>query len=302
MRVFITGASGFIGSSVIPELQKAGHSVVGLARSDASAKKLEQQNVEVQRGEITDLDTLRSASAKADAVIHLGFLHDRMSEPNGFMEAVQVDRAAIDAICKTLDGSGKPFLFASGTLGIAPGQVLTEDTAFDAKTHPRMANAAHALSFVERNVRVVPLRFSPSVHGRGDHGFIKMLIDTARARGFSGYLGDGANRWTAIHRLDAGRLTALALQNASPGFIVHAVADESVSARTIAEAIGRGTKLPVKAVAPEAAAEHFGPFMTFAFAMDQPASSAKTRQALDWAPQHPGLVADIEAGHYFDAY
>jgi nucleoside-diphosphate-sugar epimerase len=295
MRVFVTGASGFIGSAVVPELVAAGHRVLGLARSDASAKALAAAGAEVHRGDLNDLESLRAGAAESEGVIHLGFIHDF----NNFAASVQTDRRAIETIGGVLEGTGRPFVIATGTMGIAPGRLATEDIPFDAKAHPRTANAVFALGLAQRGVRVSFVRLAPTVHGKGDHGFVPVIIQIARAKGVSGYTGDGANRWNAVHRLDAARLFVLALEKAAPGAVLHGVADESVTNRLIAEIIGRKLGLPVTSVAPEAIDAHFG-WMGRFFSMDQPASSALTRKLMGWNPTGPGLVEDLEAGHYFE--
>jgi nucleoside-diphosphate-sugar epimerase len=288
MRIFVTGASGWIGSAVIPELQSAGHQVVGLARSDEAAEKVAALGAEVRRGELDDVDGLR--------VVHLGYNHDFSRMP----DAARTDLAAITAIGEALEGSGAPLVIASGTLGLNPGRVGTEEDRPDPAVHPRVANAQAALAFAERGVRPIVARFAPTVHGDGDYGFIATLVAVAREQGVAAYVGDGANRWPAVHRLDAAHLVALAVDGAPAGTIIHATAEEGVPARAIAEAIGRGLDVPVASVAAQDAAEHFGWIGAF-FAADAPASSAKTRALLGWEPNRPGLIEDLDAGHYFRA-
>jgi nucleoside-diphosphate-sugar epimerase len=295
MRVFVTGASGFIGSAVVPELLSAGHRVLGLARSEASAKVLAAAGAEVHRGDLNDPESLRAGAAESEGVIHLGFIHDF----DHLEASVRTDLRAIETMGKVLEGSGRPFVLASGTLGLAPGRVATEEIPFDAKAHPRTANAVVALALARHGVRVSFVRLSPTVHGRGDHGFVRRLVDIAREKGVSGYIGDGANRWNAVHRLDAARLFLLALEKAPSGALLHAVGEEGVPARAIAQVIGTKLGLPVASVSPDAAGAHFGWLARF-FAIDQPASSAITRREMGWNPTHPGLIADLEEGDYFD--
>ena len=293
MRVFVTGASGFIGSALVPELIAAGHRVLGLARSEASAKALVAAGAEVLRGDLNEPHSLQAGAAETEGVVHLGFIHDF----NNFEASIRTDLRAIETMGDVLAGSGRPFVFASGVVGLVPGQVATEEVPFDPKAHPRAANAVAALGLAARGVRVSCVRLAPTVHGPGDHGFVKVLVDIAREKGVSGFIGEGHNRWPAVHRLDAGSLFRLALEKASQGTVVHGVADEGVPARTIPEIIGRKLGLPVASISPEAAGAHFGWLGRF-FAMDQPASSALTRARLGWNPTHPGLVEDLEAGHY----
>ena len=294
MRTFVTGASGFIGSAVVPELIAAGHQVLGLARSDASASALAAAGAEVQRGDLNDLASMRHAAAASDGVIHLGFIHDF----NNFEASIRTDLRAIEAMGEVLAGSNRPFVFASGSLGVSPGHLATEDIPFNAAAHPRAANAVEALKLKDRGVRISAVRLAPTVHGKGDHGFVKVLVDIARQRGTAGYIGDGTSRWNAVHRLDAAGLFRLALEKAPAGAIFHGVAEESISQRTIADLIGRKLGVPVTSIPAEAAGEHFGWLARF-LAMDQPASSALTRQRLGWKPTHPGLIEDLELGHYF---
>ncbi|HEY3585498.1 MAG TPA: SDR family oxidoreductase [Myxococcaceae bacterium] len=306
MRVFVTGASGWIGSAVVPELIGAGRQVIGLARSDASAAALTAAGATVLRGTIDDLDLLRSATAASDGVIHLAFKHD-IAFSGDFQGAADTDRRAVELFGETLAGSDRPFVIASGTLGLAPGRVATERDGHGAEpgaAHPiggpetRMATAQVALSFASRGVRSSIVRLPPTVHGDGDHGFLATLVDIARAKGVSGYIGDGANRWPAVHRLDAAHLFRLALEETPAGSTLHGVADEGVPIRDVAEVIGRHLDLPVVAIPPEEAPEHFAWLAGFLGA-DSPASSALTRELVGWQPTHPGLIDDLDQGHYF---
>jgi nucleoside-diphosphate-sugar epimerase len=292
MRIFVTGASGFIGSAVVPELLNAGHQVLGLARSDASTKAVAATGATVLRGDLDDLPSLRAGAAETEGVIHLGFIHDF----SNYEASIQTDLRAIETIGDVLAGSGRPFVFASGVAALLPGRLATEEVPFS-PSFPRSANAMVALGLTERGVRVSCVRLAPTVHGAGDHGFVKALVDVARAKGVSGYIGDGQNQWPGVHRLDAARLFRLAVEKAPAGSILHGVADEGVPTRTIAEIIGRKLGLPVASIPPDAADAHFGWLGRF-FAMDQPASSALTRTRLGWTPTHPSLVEDLEAGLY----
>ena len=305
MRVFVTGASGWIGSAVVPELIDAGHQVTGLARSDASAAALTTAGAEVLRGTIDDLDTLRAGADASDGVIHLAFKHD-VAFSGGFQAAADADRRAADTFGEVLAGSGRPFVIASGTLGLAPGRVATERDGLDPGSaahlsggpHTRHATALATLSLASRGVRSSVLRLPPTVHGDGDHGFMATLVGIARDKGVSGYLGDGSNRWPAVHRFDAAHLFRLAVEQAPAGSVLHAVADEGVPVRAIAEVIGRHLGLPVAAVAAGDAAGHFTWLGGF-IGIDSPASSELTRALVGWQPAQPGLLDDLDKGHYF---
>jgi nucleoside-diphosphate-sugar epimerase len=304
MRVFVTGASGWIGSAVVPELIGAGHQVTGLARSDASAAALAAAGAQAHRGTLDDLDSLRSAAAASDGVIHLAFKHG-VAFSGGFQDAADADRRAVETLAEALAGSGRPFVIAAGIIGLAPGRVLTErDGHGPAPAHlgggpqTRLATAEITLSLAERGVRSSVLRLPPTVHGDGDNGFLAAIVGIARTKGVSGYLGDGTNRWPAVHRLDAAHLFRLALEQAPPGSTPHAIADEGVPIRDVAEVIGRHLELPVAAISAEDAGEHFG-FLAGFVAADSPASSALTRELLGWQPTQPGLIDDLDKGHYF---
>jgi len=306
MRIFVTGASGWIGSAVVPELLGAGHQVIGLARSDASAAALSAAGADVQRGELDDLDVLSSVAGASDGVIHLAFKHD-LAFGVDFEGAANADRLAIEALGEALVGSDRPFLIASGTLGLAPGRVATERDMPDldmATTHLtagpaiRARNAQNTLALASRGVRASVVRLPPTNHGEGDKGFIAALVSIARDRGVSGYIGDGTSRWPAVHRLDSARLFRLAVETAPAGSVLHAVADEGVPIREIAEVIGRHLDVPVVSISPEDASEHFTWLAGF-LGLDSPASSALTRDLLGWQPTHPGLIDDLDRGHYF---
>jgi nucleoside-diphosphate-sugar epimerase len=306
MRVFVTGASGWIGSAVVLELIRAGHQVTGLARSDASAAALTAAGAEVHQGTLDDLDSLRDAAAASDGVIHLAFKHD-IAFSGGFQAAADADRRAVETFGKTLAGSDRPFVIASGTLGLAPGRVATERdghgsdpalAALGGGPQARLATAELVLSLASRGVRSSVMRLPPTNHGDGDHGFMATLVGIARDKGVSGYIGDGASRWPAVHRLDSAHLFRLALEQAPAGSTLHAVADEGVPIREIADVIGRHLDVPVVSISPKDAAEHFTWLAGF-LGLDSPASSALTRELLGWQPTQPGLINDLDQGHYF---
>lgn len=289
MKVFVTGATGFIGTAIVQELIGAGHQVLGLARSEASAQKLIGAGAEVLRGDLEDLESLRSGAAAADGVIHAGFIHDFTR----FAEVCGVDKVAIETIGEVLAGSGRPFIVTSGTALVSPGKLATEDIR--PPVNPAWPRASEQTGDA---VGAASVRLSPSVHGDEDrHGFIPILVNIAREKGFLAYIGEGLNRWNAVHRLDAARLFRLALENAEPGARYHASAEEAITVRAIAEALGKQLGLPVRPIAPEAAAEHFGWFAQMA-AIDCPSSSTWTQQTLNWHPVHATLLADIENGVY----
>jgi nucleoside-diphosphate-sugar epimerase len=302
MRVFVTGASGHIGSAVVPELLQAGHQVVGLARSDDSAKALISAGAEVQRGDLDDLDRLRAGAAAADGVIHLAFKHDLMAvgDVGG---AVTADFAAIQALAAPLEGTGKPLVTSSGTLMLSfagiTGRPGTE--ADFAPGGPRVDAENFVVALADRGVRSSVVRLPPIVHSSLDHhGFAHILIGIARQAGQSAYVADGANRWPSVHTLDAARVYRLALEGAPAGSRLHAVADEGIPFRDIAAAIGRGVGVPVASIPAADAAERFAFLGRFA-GVDNPTSSEVTRKLLGWEPEHPGLIEDLEHGHYFGA-
>ncbi len=305
MRIFVTGASGWIGSAVVPELLDAGHQVIGLARSDASAEALAAAGVEVRRGTLDDIDTLRETAAASDGVIHLAFKHE-LAFSGDFQGAADADRLAVEAFGDVLAGSDRPFVLASGLLGVSPGRLATEQDGHGSDSAAaimgggpsvRHATAELTLSFASQGVRSSVMRLPPTNHGDGDNGFIATLVGVAREKGASGYIGDGASRWPAVHRLDSARLFRLALE-APAGTTLHAAAEEGVATREIAEVIGRHLDVPVVSIAPEDAGGHFGWIGAF-FGLDAPASSAFTRELLGWEPVQPGLIADLDEGHYF---
>jgi nucleoside-diphosphate-sugar epimerase len=300
MRVFITGASGHIGSAVVPELLGAGHEVVGLARSDASAQKLEAAGVEVCRGDLSDLGVIKKEAADADGVIHLAYRSDLM-ESGDAAGVVTANLKVIEAAGEALEGTGKPFVAPSGTLvlwsGGITGRLGTEDDIVEGGPLADSENATAALA--ERGVRAAVIRPSPVVHSTLDtRGFTPALIRIARENGVAAYVGDGANRWPAVHTLDLARLFRLALESAPAGSRLHGVAEEGVPFREFAEAIGRNLGVPAASIAAEEAAAHFG-FLGALVSADNPTSSALTRQRLGWQPTHPGLIADLDNGHYF---
>ena len=292
MRVFVTGATGWVGTAVVKELIAAGHQVLGLTRSDKGIQALTEAGAEIHRGSLADLDSLRSGAAQADGVIHTAFHHDfsKMAESGAEEER------AIEALGAALEGSERPLLVTSGVAFLAPGRVAQEDDVAGSHLPRRPEQAADTL--VKRGVRASAVRLAPSVHGHGDHGFVPILINIARAKGVSAYIGDGQNRWPGVHRLDAAALYRLALEYGAKGDRFHAIAEEGVPFKQIAEVIGRRLNIPVVSKSGEQAAEHFGWFAMFA-GIDAPTSSARTRTKLNWTPKHPGLIADLDHPAYF---
>lgn len=296
MRVFVTGASGFVGSAIVQDLKAAGHHVIGLARSDASAAALTAAGAEVHRGDIEDLDSLRAGAAKSDGVIHAAFNHDF----SRFQASCAHDGRVIEALGEALVGTTRPLIVTSGLGVLQQGGLLTEDDLAPTgpAAHPRTASEHAATAMAARSVHVSILRLPPSTHGEGDHGFVPMLIGIAREKGVSAYPGDGSNRWPAVHRRDAARLYRLALEKGAADARYHAVAEEGVAFREIAQTIGKGLGLPVESRTGEAAAAHFGWFSHFA-AMNVPASSAWTRRELGWEPTEVELIGDMMQAGYF---
>jgi len=304
MKIFVTGASGWIGSAVVPELLGAGHEVVGLARSDASATSLETAGAVVRPGDIDDTDGLAEAAADSDGVIHLAFQHE-IAFGGNFAAAAAADRAAVEAMGAALAGSDRPFVLASGLLGLSVGRVATENDGLvpsdEIRANPagrRSATALLTLSLRGIGVRSSVLRLPPTVHGDGDHGFVATFVAIARQRGVAGYVGGGDNRWPAVHVSDAARLARLAAESAPAGSVLHAVGDEGVAYREIAEAIGRHLDVPTVSVAPAYVPEHFGHLAHFV-GLDSPATATITREMLGWEPTGPGLIEDLDQGHYF---
>jgi len=299
VRIFVTGASGWIGSAVVAELLAAGHQVLGLARSEASAEAVDAAGATVRRGDISDLDVLRAAAGDSDGVVHLAFRHD-VAFTGDFQSAVDSDLAAIEALGEALAGSDRPLAIASGLAGLKPGAVATErDIAEPLPGAPgRAGNERAALAFAERGVRSISVRFAPTVHGDGDNGFIARIVAADRAAGAAAYIGEGINRWPAVHRFDAARLVRLGIEGAPAGSVLHAVGEEGVAIRDIAEAIGRGLDLPVTSITAEQAQAHFG-FLAGFLALDMAASNTLTRKLLSWEPSGPPLVTDLDQGHYY---
>jgi nucleoside-diphosphate-sugar epimerase len=295
MKIFVTGATGFVGSAVVQELISAGHQVLGLTRSEAGAKSLAALGAQVQRGDLTDLESLRKGAAMSDGVIHTAFNHDF----SNYAAAAQMDTQAIEALGGALAGSDRRLVVTSGTLVLQrKGPLATEDDTPD-PAFPRKSEDA-VLAVSSRGVNVSVVRLSPSVHGDGDHGFVPRLIAIAREKGVSAYIGNGLNRWPAVHRLDAARLYRLVVEKAPAGVsYYHGVADEGITTRDIAQVIGRQLNLPVVSKSPEEAAGHFT-WLAHFFAIDAPASSKRTQQQLGWKPTQVGLIADLEHGRYFE--
>lgn len=298
MRVFVTGATGFIGSAIVQDLLGAGHQVLGLARSDAGAASLRAAGADVHRGDLDDLDSLRSGAAQADGVIHTAFNHDFSQ----FKANCEADRKVIEALGSALVGSQRPLVITSGTALLPSGRLGVEGDALaaDSTAIPRVASEEAAAALTARGVHVCVVRLPPSVHGAGDHGFVPLLIGMARSQGAAAYVGEGQNHWPAVHRLDAAQLYRLVLEKGVAGARYHGAAEEGVPFKDIAAAIARGLTLPLVAKTPAQAAEHFGWFAHFA-TIDNRVSSQHTRQVLGWAPTGPSLLEDLDGPGYFEA-
>lgn len=297
MRIFVTGATGFVGSAVVEELVAAGHAVLGLARSDEAAARLAAQGADVCRGDITDHASLRAGAAEVEAVVHTAFNHDFLR----FAASCEDDRQAIEALGAALEGTDRQLLVTAGLAGLAPERPSTEADVPPPPTsaYPR-ASEQTARALADRGVRASTVRLAPSVHDRGDHGFVPLLIRLARKVGVSAYPGEGANRWSAVHRRDAARVYRLALEKGVETGPFQAAAEEGLAFRAIAEAIGHGLGLPVASLSTDEALAHFGWFAHFA-GMDAPASAEVTRARLGWEPSGPGLLVDMRTAGYFDA-
>lgn len=295
MRVFITGATGFIGTAIVQELRSAGHQVVGLARSDSAARTLTRLGVEAHRGDLEDHQSLAAGARAADGVIHTAFIHDF----DAYAQAAEVDRQAIAALARALEGTHKPLVACSGTLLLPSGRLATEsdEPPRDRAIAARVASEQTLLAAAQQGVRTCLIRLAPSVHGVGDKGFVPALIEVARRSGISAHVGDGSNRWPAVHRLDAAHLFRLALEKAPPATVLHGVAEEGIPMRSIAETIAHALHVPVRAIPLEEAQAHFD-WMSLFLGYDNPTSSAHTRALLDWHPRGPELLSDMRENYF----
>lgn len=297
MRIFVTGATGFVGSAVVQTLLRAGHEVLGLARSDSSAKWLTAAGAKVHRGDLQDLESLRKGAAESDSVVHTGFIHDFSK----FKENCELDRKVVDTLGSELADSDRPLIVTSAIGVLPPGQTVTEETLpLTPSQNPRAATEEAVRVLLDRGVFVSIVRLSPSTHGEGDHGFVPILIRIARERNASVYIGDGKNTWPAVHRLDAAQIYKLALEKKARGACYHAVAEEGVEFRKIAQVIGKRLGIPVASKSPEMAAAHFTWFAHFA-SMNVKASSKQTQEKLGWHWSQPGLIEDLDRPNYFKA-
>jgi nucleoside-diphosphate-sugar epimerase len=298
MRVFVTGSSGWVGSAIVKDLLASGHHVLGLVRSHAGAKKVAELGADVIHGTLDDLDVLRQGASQADGVIHTAFNHDLTK----IVESSAQEKRAIEAIAGVLEGSQRPFVVTSGVALLAPGRVTSEDDAPRApiESFPRSPETS-AFAFAERGVRVAAIRLAPTVHGIGDNGFVPRLVQLARQKGVSAYVEEGRNRWPAVHRLDAARLYRLALENDAAHGPLHAIAEEGVTVKQIAEAIGHGLNMPVVSLSGDKATEHFGWFARFA-SIDCPSTSPRSRSLLGWKPEQRTLLEDMANPAYFEAH
>jgi nucleoside-diphosphate-sugar epimerase len=293
MRVFVTGATGFIGSNIVEDLTRAGHQVIGLARSDAAAATLATRGVEARRGDLNDTDSLAAGARASDGVVHTAFVHDF----SNFAACVETDRRAVETLVGALAGSGKPLVIASGTMMVSHAQPATEQDLPISLDMPRAASEAMVLA-PDAGLRGSVVRLAPAVHDLTRAGLVTSLVDLARQKRVSAYVGDGENRWPAVHRRDAARLFHMALERAEPGTRLHAAAEEGIPMRAIAEAVGAALGVPVRSIAAEDAPAHFGAFALFV-GRDNPTSSALTRETFGWRPNENGLLADIlESGGF----
>ncbi|CAI1560936.1 hypothetical protein SEUBUCD646_0L00160 [Saccharomyces eubayanus] len=295
MRVFVTGASGFIGTAVVSELVGLGHEVVGLARSQESAAKIKSVNpaVKILRGELKDLDTLKKGAAESEGVIHLGFVHDYEK----YDECCEIDRQATVAMLESLKGTNRPFLYTNDTFGLRSGKVAYEEDANDENLkNPRALNEETALSYEDKGVSVRCVRLAPSVHGKGDKAFVRVLMNIAKIAGESGYIGEGQNVWSAVHRLDVARLFRLVLEKGISGRVYHGIAEQGIPLKNIAQEIGEVLNVPAVSISVNNAEKHFGLMVLF-IATDGPTSSETTRKELGWEPQQLGLLEDISTNY-----